>query len=124
MEALGLTQHIGYATHQLGNTLDHIYTESIDALEVRHSFIGEFLSDHRLVGIEVNIEKMRRQLENQNRRPFKKLDLYTFKQEFNNDAVTQHRQLDEIWTALEKELTRTLDKLIPEEKHRGKSKPK
>ena len=124
MEALGLTQHIGYATHQLGNTLDHIYTESIDTLEVRHSFIGEFLSDHRLVGIEVNIKKMRHQLENQNRRPFKKLDLNTFKQEFNNDAVTQHRQLDEIWAALEKELTRTLDKLIPEEKHRRKSKPR
>ena len=124
MEALGLTQHIGYATHQLGNTLDHIYTESIDTLEVRHSFLGDFLSDHRLVGIEVNIKKMRRQLENQNRRPFKKLDLNTFKQEFNNDAVTQHRQLDEIWAALEKELTRTLDKLIPEEKHRRKSKPR
>ena len=124
MEALGLTQHISYATHQLGNTLDHIYTESIDTLEVRHSFIGEFLSDHRLVGIEVNIKRMRCQLENQTRRPFKKLDLNTFKQEFNNKAVTQHRQLDEIWAALEKELTRTLDKLIPEEKHRRKSKPK
>ena len=124
MEALGLTQHIGYATHQLGNTLDHIYTESIDTLEVRHSFIGEFLLDHRLVGIEVNIKRMRRQLENETRRPFKKLDLDTFKQEFNNEAVTQHRQLDEIWAALEKELTRTLDKLIPEEKHRRTSKPR
>ena len=124
MEALGLTQHIDQATHQLGNTLDHIYTESIDTLEVRHSFIGEFLSDHRLVGIEINIRKMRCQLGGQTRRPFKKLDLNTFKQEFNNEAVTQHRQLDEIWTAFEKELTRTLDKLIPEEKHRRKSKPK
>ena len=124
MEALGLTQHIDQATHQLGNTLDHIYTESIDTLEVRHSFIGDFLSDHRLVGIEINIRKMRRQLDSQTRRPFKKLDLNTFKQEFNNEAVTQHRQLDEIWAALEKELTRTLDKLIPEEKHRRKSKPK
>ena len=124
MEALGLTQHISYATHQLGNTLDHIYTESIDTLEVRHSFIGEFLSDHRLVGIEVNIKRMRCQLENQTRRPVKKLDLNTFKQEFNNEAVTQHRQLDEIWAALEKELTRTLDKLIPEERHRRTSKPR
>ena len=124
MEALGLTQHISYATHQLGNTLDHIYTESIDTLEVRHSFIGEFLSDHRLVGIEINIKRMRCQLENQTRRPFKKLDLNTFKQEFNNEAVTQHRQLDEIWVAFEKELTRTLDKLIPEERHRRTSKPR
>ena len=30
MEALGLIQHIDKPTHQLGNTLDHIYTESLD----------------------------------------------------------------------------------------------
>ena len=123
MEALGLTQHIGYAMHQLGNTLDHIYTESIDALEVRLSFLGEFLSDHRLVGIEINKRKITCQLENQNRRPFKDLDLDAFKQEFRNDVVIQHRQLDGIWLALEKELTRTLDKLIPEAKQRRKGKP-
>ena len=123
MEALGLTQHIGYASHQLGNTLGHIYMESIDALEVRHSFLGEFLSNHRLVGIEINKRKITCQLENQNRRPFKDLDLDAFQQEFSNDAVTQHRQLDEIWSALEKELTRTLDKLIPEAKQRRKGKP-
>ena len=28
MEVLGLPQHINHPTHQLGNTLDHIYTES------------------------------------------------------------------------------------------------
>ena len=32
MEALGLVQHIDKPTHQLGNTLDHIYTESLDQL--------------------------------------------------------------------------------------------
>ena len=123
MEALGLTQHINHATHQLGNTLDHIYTESIDALEVRHSFLGEYLSNHRLVGIEINKRKITCQLENQNRRPFKDLDLVTFKQEFHNEAVIQHRQLEEIWSALEKELTRTLDKLIPEAKQKERRKP-
>ena len=48
MEALGLTQHIGYATHQLGNMLDHIYTESINALEVRHSF-DKYQNPHVMV---------------------------------------------------------------------------
>ena len=61
---------------------------------------------------------------NQNRRPFKDLDLDApSNRNFSNDAVTQHRQLDEIWSALEKELTRTLDKLIPEAKQRRKGKP-
>ena len=123
MEALGLTQHINHPTHQLGNTLDHIYTENIDALGVRHSFLGDYLSDHRLVGIEINKRKITYQLGNQNRRPFKDLDLATFEQEFNNETVIQHRQLEEIWSALEKELTRTLDKLIPEAKQKGRCKP-
>ena len=125
MEALGpnTTYRPGYPPTRK-HSRPYLHREHRPTLEVRHSFIGEFLSDHRLVGIEINIRKMICQLESQTRRPFKKLDLNTFKQEFNNEAVTQHRQLDEIWAALEKELTRTLDKLIPEEKHRRKSKPK
>ena len=57
MEALGLIQHIDKPTHQLGNTLDHIYTESVDQLGVQHVFIGPYLSDHRLAGIEIHAKK-------------------------------------------------------------------
>ena len=44
-EALGLTQHIEKPKHRLGNTLDLIYTESLDRVRVIHSFIGNFISD-------------------------------------------------------------------------------
>ena len=43
MEALGLVQHINTPTHQLGNTLDHIYTESLDQLGVQHAFTGSYI---------------------------------------------------------------------------------
>ena len=56
MEALGLKQHIGKPTHRLGNTLDLIYTEILDRVRVIHSFIGNIISDHRIVGIEVKIK--------------------------------------------------------------------
>ena len=56
MEALGLVQHINKPTHQLGNTLDHIYTESLDQLGISHTFIGTYISDHRLVGIELIVK--------------------------------------------------------------------
>ena len=79
MEALGLGQHIDKPTHQLGNTLDHIYTESLDQLEVQHAFIGPYLSDYRLVGIEINVRKHIKHLEDQHRQPLKELDLDTFK---------------------------------------------
>ena len=57
MEALGLVQHITQPTHQLGNTLDHIYTESLDPLGVSFAFISTYISDHRLIGIEINTKK-------------------------------------------------------------------
>ena len=85
MEALGLVQHIDKPTHQLGNTLDHIYTESLDTLGVSHTFISTYISDHRLVGIELNTKKHLDQLDNQPRRPFNKLKLEDFKDEFNNE---------------------------------------
>ena len=43
--------------HKLRNTLDLIYMESINGVKVLHSFIGNFISDHRVVGIELEIRK-------------------------------------------------------------------
>ena len=57
MEALGLQQHIGKPMHKLGNTFDLNYKESLNRVKVLHSFIGNFISDHRVVGIELEIRK-------------------------------------------------------------------
>ena len=57
MEDLGLQQHIDKATHKLGNTLDLIYMESLNRVKVLCSFIVNFISDHRIVGIELEIRK-------------------------------------------------------------------
>ena len=123
MEALGLKQHIDKPTHQLGNTLDHIYTESLDQLGVQHAFIGPFISDHRIVGIEVSQNKGREQLDMQPRRPLKELTAESFKEEFNNETILQHSKLDQIWEAFNNEVRRTLDKLVPERKPKKKAKP-
>ena len=63
LEALGLKKHIDKPMHKLGNTLDLIYINSLNRVKVLHSFIGNFISDHRVVGIELEIRK---QLENTN----------------------------------------------------------
>ena len=58
MEDLGLRQHIIEPTHKQGNTLDLIYTESINIhWKVLHAFIGNFILDHRLVGVELQLRK-------------------------------------------------------------------
>ena len=98
--------------------LDHIYTESIDTLGVRHTFIGEYVSDHKLVGIEINMKKVAMQLDNQPRRQFKKLDLDNFTQEFKNEDILKDRELGHIWSALEEEFKRMLDEIVPERKRK------
>ena len=57
MEALGLVQHVDQQTHQLGNTLDLIYMESLEPLKVYHAFTSTYISDHHLVGIELQMNK-------------------------------------------------------------------
>ena len=44
--------HIIEPSHQLGNKLDVIYTESLGAVKVLHVFLGDYISDYRLAGIE------------------------------------------------------------------------
>ena len=78
MEALGLRQHIIEPTHKEGNTLDLIYTESIDTVEVLHAFIGNFISDRTLVGVELQIRKQYKKSESARHRNFKALHLEAF----------------------------------------------
>ena len=116
MEALALHQHISIATHQLGKPPDHIYTESINTLGVLHSFQGDYISDHRLVGIEIDKKKHNNRLDLPPRRNYTDLTTESFSKEFNNDTIIQHSKLENIWTAFEKEIKRTLDKLVPKVK--------
>ena len=58
MEALRLQQHTDKPMHKLGNTLDLINMESLNRVKVLNSFIGNFVSDQRvIVGIELEIRK-------------------------------------------------------------------
>ena len=57
METMGLIQHIIQPTHQLGNTLDVIYTESLEVIKVLHIFLVDYILDHRLAGIELQLRK-------------------------------------------------------------------
>ena len=123
MEALGLVQHIDQLTHQLGNTLDHIYTESIDTLGISHAFTSNYILDHKMVGIELNIKKQLEQPGNEPRQPFKNLTLQDFKTEFNNSIILQHSTLEDIYIAFTQEINRTLDKLVPPKNPRKQAKP-
>ena len=87
MEALELQQHIDKPTHKLGNTLDLIYTKSLKKVKVLHSFIGNFISDHRVIGIELEIRKQLEKCQPTKHRNYKDFNLNSFSQEFNNKIL-------------------------------------
>ena len=57
MEALGLDNHVNFAMHNRGNTLDLVLTEVLSSLSVVTCRQGPFLSDHCSIELEVAIPK-------------------------------------------------------------------
>ena len=114
MEALGLQQHIDKPTHRLGNTLDLIYMESLDRVGVIHSFIGNFISDHRIIGIELKIKK---NLSTKHRN-YRDFNLNNFSQVFNNNKILDQSSLKEAVQAFNEEMEKTLDKIALKEERK------
>ena len=113
MEALGLRQHIIEPTHNQGNTLDLIYTESLDTVEVLHAYIGNFKSDYRLAGVELQLRKQYKKSESGRHRNCKAFDLEAFTSEFNNNRILQQTALEAAYNEFTQVLARTLDKMAP-----------
>ena len=113
MEALGLVQHIDQQTHQLGNTLDLVYTENLEPIRIYHAFTSSCVSDHRLVGIELQMKKQLVSIESSKTRSYKDFNPSDFNTSFNNDNILEQDSFEQAVVELEKELTRTLDELAP-----------
>ena len=118
MEALGLKPHIDKPRHRLGNTLDLIYMESPDRVRVIHSFIGNFISYHRIVGIEVEINKQLEKHQSTKHRNYRDFNLNNFSQVFNNNKILDQSSLEEAGQAFNEEMEKTLDKIALKEKKR------
>ena len=125
METLGLQQHIDKPVHKLGNTLYLIFRENLNGVKVLHSFIGNFILDDRVVGIELEIRKQQEKHQSARHRNYKEFNLNSFSQEFNNNKILEQSSLkDAVWEFNE-EMERTLDIIAPlEEKKKLKRKNK
>ena len=122
MEALGLVQHIDQQTHQLRNTLDLIYRESLEPLKVYHAFTSMYISDHCLVGIELQMKKQIG-IESSKTRNYKNFNPRDFETSFNNSTILKQDNFMLAVQELEKELIRTLDELAPLQDRRKKKQP-
>ena len=122
-EAVGLIQHIIEPMQKLGNTLDVIYTESLEVIKVLHAFLGDYTSHHRVAGIELQLRKQLEKSESTSHRNHRGLNLNNFRKEFNNNRILEKDNLEEAFTEFKEELTRALDELASLE-DRGKPKRK
>ena len=114
MEALGLDNHVNFATHNRGNTLDLVLTEVLSSLSMVNCMQGPFLSDHCCIELEVAIPKpalKRQTITSRNIKDVvtedlvKELDLGTIDGDNVNDLVNR----------LEDNCKRALHTLAPEE---------
>ena len=123
MKALGLIQHINQQIHQLGNTLDLVYTESLEPIRVCHAFTSSYISDHHLVGIELQMKKQLVKAESSKTKSYKNFNPSDFEANFNSTSILEQDSFKQAFIELEKELTRTLDELAPLKDRRKKKQP-
>ena len=110
---------------KLGNTLDLIYMESLNRVKVLHFFIGNFISDHRVVGTELEFRKQWEKQQSTKHRSFKEFNLDSFMQEFNNNRILQQSSLKDVVQVFNEEIERTLDIIAPlEEKKKTEENKK
>ena len=113
MKAIGLEQHVNFYTHNLGNTLDHIYTLVGAATTVQQCRAGPFISDHRLIAATINIARSDIERCSVTSRSYKNFDLDTFK----HDLKFEYTESDTL-AELVQEYKTTADKCL--EKHAPK----
>ena len=109
MEVMGLIQHIIEPTHQLGNTLDLIYTEHLEAVKVLHAFLGNYMSDCRLAGIELQQRKQQKKSESTSHRNYRDLNPDNIRKEFSNNRILEKDNVKGAFREFKEEMTRTLD---------------
>ena len=97
--------------------------ESLEPIKVYHTFTSTYISDHHLVGIELQMKKQLIRTESSKTRNYKNFNPSEFEATFYNATISE---LDDFKLAVqepEKELTRTLDELAPLEDRRKKKQP-
>ena len=90
-------------------------------IKVLHTFLGDYISHHRLAGIELQLRKQQGKSESTSHRNYRGLNPDNFRKEFNNNRIVEKDNLEEIFTEFKEEMTRALDELAPLEDN---SKPK
>ena len=115
MEALGLQQHVSFATHRYGNTLDHIYTEIGSTVVIDYCKEGPILSDHTAIICGTNIQKGNITRQEVSYRKINGIDIEELSKDIKFDPdYYNNKTVDELVSVVERTLKEALDKHAPE----------
>ena len=82
MRALGLEQYISGPTHVKENTLDLIFTQLSNSFDIINTALHEYISDHCMVSVDINIKKQNYPIETKEITDSTKITGLTFTQNF------------------------------------------
>ena len=102
IEAIGLKQHVSEFTHNANHIIDLLITECTGLIKVMQCKVAEFISDHQLVYMDVNINKQNQKIKI---RPTASITVEEFSKHFNSDKILESQSLscaiDSFSTAVE-----------------------
>ena len=112
-EALGLTQHVRFETHRVGNILDLVLKELGSKLHIPLCLPGPILSDHRAVEFTVSIPKENYTKLTITFRDIKNIDSKEFIDIIQPDEISDMEDIDEMSDLFNTRLEKALEMLAP-----------
>lgn len=115
LQIYGLKQHVKFATHKLGNTLDLVITECISKVDVHKCVPGMYFSDHCSVNCVTKIPKPDITVEKIRYRKLRTIDVNKLIEELECDTLQEIEDLDNLVDTFESRMENSLNKLAPEQ---------
>ena len=113
MSAFGLIQQVTFPTHNKGNTLDLIFSETGDSVQFGKIHSGPMLTDQAIVFGELNIKKLKATTEKVTVHKFSTITDEMLLDEFNGDIPFDDQDLDQLIANLNDEFRRVINTLAP-----------
>lgn len=114
-DALGLVQHVSAPTHLKGNTLDLFFTEIKSEVWVKCVSHGTYISDHRLVVVDLSIRECRVETKARKVRDLKNMNTELFFGDAHFDELVKQdtMSIDSLLDKFCDKIRRALDKHAP-----------
>ena len=112
--AMGLNQHVNFATHHLGNILDVVLLEELSQFQILSCKPGFYLLDHCMVEVDISLPRDDLVRKTITYRNIKGMDSEKFIQDAKFDDLLQLENLDELIMAFENNVNEAIDQHAPE----------